>query len=185
MTAALLTIDRLHRSLADAGSERERAAIERSRSMLAAAVERTRRLIFEVRPPLLEAHGLESALRELAEQAGDEGGFKVTVKAAVDRYPFVVEDMAYRIVREAVVNARKHAQARHLEIELADADGLLHGCVRDDGRGFDPTSQNGSPAGHFGLVGMRERAEQMGGRLSVNSRPGEGTEVVLSVPIEA
>ncbi|KPC54254.1 sensor histidine kinase [Amantichitinum ursilacus] len=89
---------------------------------------------------------------------------------------------AYAIAREAVLNALKHAQAQHLEVELVfgDRQFVLH--VRDDGIGMpDELIENGRP-GHFGLAGMRERARQLDAHLTVWSRAGEGTEIELSVP---
>jgi len=92
-------------------------------------------------------------------------------------------DEIYRIAREALRNAFRHAQAQKIEAEVTyrDFEFLLH--VRDDGSGFDPTvAKLGVRAGHWGLPGMRERAEKFGGRLEVWSEQGAGTEVELSVP---
>jgi signal transduction histidine kinase len=187
MTAALLTIDRLERTLADAGAEPQREAVHRSRQMLEAAVERTRRLIFEVRPPLLEAHGLPPALRDLAQQAGAEAGFETSVDAEVERYAFIVEDMAYRIVREAVVNARKHSHARHLDITLAEQDGVLRGSVSDDGRGFDLAAalDRSVMRMHVGLDSMIERVRLAGGEVRIDTQPGAGTNVNFEIPTTA
>ena len=84
-----------------------------------------------------------------------------------------------RIVGEAVTNAARHGKAKHIRLEL-DERPELQVRVADDGVGFDPAQQD--LAGHHGIVGMRERAEQVGGKLHVTSRPGEGTEVVLVLP---
>ena len=79
-----------------------------------------------------------------------------------------------RIVREAVTNAARHGKARRVGIVLTAMDGQSL-TIRDDGEGFDPASTNGG----FGLLSMRERARAIGGELSVDSRPGEGTTVTL------
>ena len=94
-------------------------------------------MTFELRPPLLEAHGLQAAVRDLADEAAREGGFHVDLHTTVDRYPFAIEDLVYRTVQEALSNVRKHARASKVAIALHERQGNLTGWVRDDGRGFD------------------------------------------------
>ncbi len=78
----------------------------------------------------------------------------------------------------------RHAQARAIYVNLLfDADSVRL-SVRDDGRGFDPEGRAGAGNGHFGILGMRERAEEMGGTLSIESTPGRGSEVSVGVPVE-
>jgi signal transduction histidine kinase len=94
----------------------------------------------------------------------------------------VVRDEVYRIAREAVVNAFRHSQASGIELELKYATDQLQILVRDDGCGIDPQVLHAGREGHWGLSGMRERAERIGAKLKVWSRPAGGTEVELSVP---
>lgn len=94
----------------------------------------------------------------------------------------VVRDEAYRIASEALRNAFKHAQARRVTVEIRYDRRHFHLTVRDDGKGFDDEAMLQQPAGHFGLRGMRERAEIVGGRLEVWSKRDTGTKVELSVP---
>ena len=91
-----------------------------------------------------------------------------------------VEDALYRLTQEALTNALKHAGAARAEVTLRERDGAVELLVRDDGEGF-ATEQ---PAGGFGLVGMRERAELLGGRLEITSAPGQGTTVRAVLPAE-
>ena len=98
----------------------------------------------------------------------------------------MVEEVAYRTVREAVSNVRRHAQARHLEIAIAVSGGMLRGSVRDDGRGFDVSRIGRRSHGvrlHLGIETLLERAELAGGRAAVESTPGKGTEVTFEVPM--
>ncbi len=97
--------------------------------------------------------------------------------------PPEAEIQLYRIVQEALTNARKHAAACCIRVMLACADGHARITVQDDGRGFEPDELPGS-AGGFGLRFMRERAEQVGGRVEILSQPGAGTQVVVKVPLE-
>ena len=94
-----------------------------------------------------------------------------------------VKEEAYRIAREALLNAFRHAQASSIEVQIVFEDDKLRVRIRDDGRGIDPATLNiGGTPGHWGLVGMKERAREMGGELCVWSRPGGGTEIELTVP---
>jgi len=96
------------------------------------------------------------------------------------RYPPNVEAEVVGIATEAMTNARQHASCRTVTVTCSYTPRELHVRVRDDGRGFDPA--HGTPPGHWGLVGMRERAASIGARISVMSSPSAGTEVTLVVP---
>jgi len=99
--------------------------------------------------------------------------------------PAQVENNLLRIGQEAVNNALRHAQARTITVNLDFDARSVRLSVRDDGRGFEQQSQSNGTNGHFGLISIRERAEEMGGSVRINSRPDEGSEVLVSVPIEA
>ncbi|MCM3870549.1 MAG: histidine kinase [Pyrinomonadaceae bacterium] len=114
--------------------------------------------------------------------AGEETDFRVIVEGASQALHPVVRDEVYRIGREAVVNAFRHSQAKNIEVEVAYLSNRLRILVRDDGCGIDSEVLNSGREGHFGLPGMRERAERIGARLKVLSRGGLGTEVQVSVP---
>jgi signal transduction histidine kinase len=90
-----------------------------------------------------------------------------------------------RIMSEAVGNAVKHANPRSIEVSLDRTKDELRLAIRDDGSGFDAANGHGAVAGHYGLIGMKERATQLGGKLSVESAPGKGTTVVAIVPAGA
>ncbi len=187
MTATLLSLDRLVRSIDDGRPATTRAAAETARQTLADATERTRRLMFELRPPLLEQSGLAIAVRELAEQAGEEAGFATTIEARLTRYPRATEDLTYRIVQEAIANARKHSQATLVELVLVERDGAIHGTVSDDGRGFDVAVglDRSRMRLHLGLDAVGERIRLVNGAFSIRSTPGNGTTVEFTIPIAA
>ena len=179
LAASLLALDRLA-GCTDAAAIRSVA--ESTRRTLAAATDRTRRLMFELRPP----QGLARAVRELASQAGRESDLDVEVTVPSEPLPFMVEEVAYRTVREAVSNVRRHARARRLEIHIAIAGDMLRGSVRDDGRGFDPARIGRRAHGvrlHLGIETLLERAELAGGRANVDSKPGKGTKVTFELPL--
>lgn len=148
-----------------------------------ACADEIRTVTNELRPTVLDDFGFVEALREYAAalQAQGELAVALRVDAACPPAP-AVGVVLYRVLQEAILNVRKHAAARHVEIELTSERGALRLCVRDDGRGFDPAIL---PRGHFGLLFMRERVEGCGGRLEVRSRPGSGSEVRATVPVGA
>ena len=96
-------------------------------------------------------------------------------------HPLLRDDI-YRIGREGLINAFRHSRAHNIEVELKYTPSELHVLVRDDGCGIEPQILKSGRDGHWGLSGMRERAEQIGGRFHVYNRPAAGTEVELTVP---
>jgi signal transduction histidine kinase len=94
-----------------------------------------------------------------------------------------MEQHLLRIAQEAVTNALKHAAASRIGVKLHMEERNLHLRIKDNGRGFDQQDVFSSQTGHFGVIGMRERAERLGGELRLASNPGEGTEVEVTVPL--
>lgn len=170
---------RLQAMLGGIGDPELRRGVDEVHETLKLAVERLRRLLFELRPPALDREGLAATLR--AYLGGTEGGPEFTVEDRLEAEPPPeVRTVLFRIAQEAIVNARKHAEARGIRVSLASEDGGVRMTVIDDGRGFDA---GGTVApGHVGLVTMIERAETAGGWCRVRSAPGEGTVVECWLP---
>ena len=128
---------------------------------------------------------LPAAFRSVAEETsqGREAVFKMVVEGRVrDLHPLVLEE-CYCIGREAIINALTHSEGQHVEAEITYDSRQFRLRVRDDGRGIEPKIlEAGGRSGHWGLQGMRERAEKIGGQLRFWSRPETGTEVELTVP---
>jgi PAS domain S-box-containing protein len=145
-----------------------------------------RRIMRDLRPPLLDERGLAAAVQDLCARLQRELGIEVRVEARIDvRIPQDVETLAYRVVQEALSNVAKHSGASRVVVRLKGAGSILNVEVEDDGRGFDPgASREFLRAGKVGLASMRERAELAGGSLAVRSEPGRGTVVMASLPFE-
>lgn len=148
-------------------------------------IEELRRAIFALRPMELSQLGFVAALRryvsEFAEQ--QDWDLELAVSDLPTDIPHVLELAAFRFTQEALNNAAKHASARHVAVALKALDGGLQIVVRDDGVGFDPGTQGELPSARLGLRQMRERAAALDGRLTVLSRPGQGAEVRIWLPL--
>ena len=158
--------------------------VDELREVVTDALRRTRRLAFELRPTVLDDVGLAPALQRLVADVADRSGLAVDV--AVDGLPEhdgvapAVATAVYRVVQEALTNVVRHAGATSASVAVTVASGRLRAVVEDDGTGFDPAQ----PADrHLGLRGMKERAELVGGSVSVVSSPGSGATIVLEVPL--
>jgi len=140
-----------------------------------------RRLMNELRPTVLDDLGLFEALQEYGANLDSTVPFdlRVDIDGRLRGRHSPQDAMLFRLVQEAVLNVRKHADARHVEIRVALDDGMLEIVVADDGRGFDPAQV---PHGHLGLLTMRERAEALGGEFEVYTARGRGTRIVARIP---
>jgi two-component system, NarL family, sensor histidine kinase UhpB len=178
LTAVLL---QLGRSARRADTELGAELLE-TQETARASLEDVRRISRELRPEALDDLGLTSALVALTERFAQGGG--LTVTRNLDREPPPLSEEAelviYRVAQEALTNVARHAGTDRAELSLTAADGRLTLRVLDQGKGFDPQRTEGG-----GMRGMRERAVLVGAQLAVTRRPRGGTEVRLSVPVEA
>ena len=143
-----------------------------------------RRAVWELRSPTVEKNGdFSKVLMKVGERALEGTGIPLHFSSggAVGKPPPAVEDNLLRICEEAVTNAAKHARPTEVEVSLECTPNELQLRIRDDGCGFNPNGPDGSKDGHFGLVGIRERVKTVGGNLSLNTRPGHGTEIIVKV----
>lgn len=156
--------------------------LERIQETAAAALAEMRALIFQLRPPGLSEHGLIGALQQHVASLDRREGLDVTLSVDGDeRHARGVEQALYRIAQEALNNVVKHAGACCVQVQLNLSTEQVILTIGDDGHGFDPTALNTSGR-HLGLISMRERATELGGRLDLDSTPGKGTQIVVTVP---
>jgi signal transduction histidine kinase len=158
--------------------------IDRALGRLDEVLSEARRCILELRAsPFEKQPGLVQSIRQLADElAGSRGiAAKVDVQGEPRTLAAPLERELLLIAREAVTNAALHSRASHLDLTLAFERGRVRFEARDDGRGFDAGNLDNA---HFGIVGMRERARQLGGELAVRTSPGAGTEVVVTAPAQ-
>jgi signal transduction histidine kinase len=159
-------------------------SLNRVLELIAKVTEEGRNAVQGLRSSGVVNQDLDQAFSRIKHEldAGDDVEFRVIVEGRQRPLHPLIRDEAYRIGREALVNAFHHAQAKSIEVELDYSPGRLRILVRDDGRGIDPDVVVSGRQGHWGLSGMRERAERIGATVNVWSRNGAGTEVELQVP---
>jgi signal transduction histidine kinase len=164
-------------------------ALERVLDQADQAIIEGRDAIQNLRSSTTVTNDLAQAMTALGDElAGAHDGdhaapaFRVSIEGrARDLHPILRDDI-YRIAREALRNAFQHAQASNIEAEITYSERILRLRIRDDGKGIDPQHLNAGRDGHWGLPGMRERAQQIGGQLDMWSEVGAGTELDLRIP---
>lgn len=158
--------------------------IDAAQQLVRGSLEEARNSIWNMRSQILETSdlpaALEGILKQMAEGTDLVPHFEVAGKPR--RLAPVVESHLLRVGQEAITNAAKHAQARHIRVRLEFEEKQFRLVVADDGRGFDPAGP-APGGGRFGLVGVRERAAGLNGRLDIRSAPGQGVEISLTVPL--
>jgi len=160
--------------------------LQRVSRLVRQTVSDARRIIANLRPTALDDFGLAAAVSLEVERVREDG-CRVNYEEELgdERLPDTVEIGLFRIAQEALTNARKHAQAERISVELRRRGGEVRLEVRDYGRGFDPAavSVGSGPSERVGLAGMRERVVMLGGELEIQSEPGTGTSVYATVPL--
>jgi signal transduction histidine kinase/ligand-binding sensor domain-containing protein len=167
--------------------EPARQLMEQSLDRADKLLEESRDKVKDLRPAARDVADLAQALATEGEQFAKlhSAKFRVSVQGAARELHPIVREEGLLIGREALANAFRHAGAADIEAEVTYGDGALHVRIRDDGRGISAAVLDaGGKPGHFGLLGMRERAKKLGAHLEVWSKPGAGTEIDLRVPAE-
>ena len=153
------------------------------------AIEQVRTLSTDLRPSVLDDLGLAAALRWYFHKQASLAEIQVNLTAAAEvlRAPSPIETACFRVAQEACTNILRHAQAKNIWADLTQEKGEMGLIIRDDGIGFDVAqAQLAAQAGRsLGLLSMAERAEFQGGSLTIESKPGEGTRLVIRLPINA
>jgi signal transduction histidine kinase len=179
------TLTAAHHALAEAYELSEssvRIHLAAVKNNLEAIDQQLRRLAHELRPRILDDLGLVPALRFLADGMSVRGEIVVSLTTSLGGpLPAVVETAVYRLVQESLTNIRRHARATQVVLEVEERPGLLRCRIRDNGVGFDAEQQ--SPSG-LGLIGIRDRLDDLGATLTVDSEPGRGTDLLTMIPLE-
>ena len=185
LTALKIDLDILHTALASHGNDEVRARVDDSSALLESTMDTIENVMSELRPPMLDDHGLAAALDWHARKFSMRTRIAVAVrgKEPAARPAPQVEIALFRIAQEALNNVAKHARAHRVEITLDHANGECVMSVQDDGIGFDGVPDTpGKPNPGLGMVTMRERAQAVGGRFEIGALPGRGAQLTVRVP---
>ncbi len=147
------------------------------------AIAEGRSAVYDLRSSATTTNDFSEAVNAVGNElsAVDAAAFDLVVEGAPKDLHPIVRDELYRISREALRNAFKHARARHIEVEISYGERVFRLRIRDDGKGIPADILEQGRPGHYGLPGIRERARQVGAELSIWSRSGTGTEIELSL----
>lgn len=182
LAAVHIALDETARDLPPATRER----LDGVKGLLDQIEEQLRQLSHELRPTVLDDLGLLPALQVLAQGVSTRSKIDITVEGPIEeRLPTLIETALYRVVQEALTNATKYSQARSVRIVFQKEANAVRCSVKDDGIGFDVPlvlARRGEQG--LGLIGMKERVHAVGGTLHFSSAPGEGTEVLITIPLE-
>jgi two-component system sensor histidine kinase DegS len=150
------------------------------------AVGEVRRFMYDLRPPALVQQGVGPAVESHCQRLAERFGLKISAdwQSATALAPSH-DTAVFRIVQEALQNVVKHSQATEVVVQATERDGFLEVSVIDNGKGFDADGVRRLDPKHFGLAGMRARAQQIGATLEVTSVPNQGTRVLIKVPLSA
>jgi signal transduction histidine kinase len=159
--------------------------LEEAKALAVRTIEEVHRMILDLRPSVLDDLGLQSAVRWYAERHLVSRGISVRCEFEAEdrRFPAAFETALFRVCQEAMSNIARHAQAETVLVQMSEADGVIRIEIEDDGRGFDPGNVSHAERRHFGLMGIEERVEILGGKVRIISAPGQGTRIQLEVPL--
>jgi signal transduction histidine kinase len=186
LIGAMLELKSARQRLDNEDHDRAGESLQAVQDILRQVETEIKRVIYDLRPPTLDALGLAPAIRRLADEFQAYAGIRcqVTVFGEPVRLPSRVEIGVYRLLQEALHNVNVHAEAGSVDVVIAFAPHTLKLTVIDDGKGFDVAAVSRQNNGHLGLMGMQERAESLGGRCMLRSELRQGTRVELLVPVE-
>ena len=189
MAACVFALDSVRHAVEIGETDRAAAGLGHVSSLVSGAVERARRMTFELRPAVLWHHGLTSALEQSLEALQREAGLTsdLTVDGMAERIDPLLETIVFRSIGEVLANVRAHAGASSVDVHVKRLGEELVAEVRDDGRGFDlePALARARRTNHLGLEAMMERIRAAGGDVCIDTAPGAGTTVRISVPLAA
>lgn len=145
-----------------------------------------RRIMFELKPTLVNDSGLVTTLKEFFNDYEAKYNFDIdfVVFGAEKKYDLTLEIALFRLVQEALTNVRKHAAVKKALVKLEHRGDMLTLVVKDNGLGFDPEAIEMAAGESYGIIGMKERVELLGGEIDILSAPGAGTQVIIKVPVE-
>jgi NarL family two-component system sensor histidine kinase YdfH len=179
LAGLILQLEAADANLVNDRPERARVIIQQSMQQARATLESSRRAIDNLRQP--EPKSLEDAILREVNQFSEYSGIPCETRLEIPgRYLEEIQEAVIRSISEALNNIARHAEAQKVELSALSENGSLRLILKDDGKGFDPEN---IPAGHYGILGIRERIQLVGGQMEINSSSQTGTTLTLTIPI--
>lgn len=184
LASMLIRLDLIERLVGEDGSAFF-DELNKAKDMGRESLAEIRRIMFDLKPTLMHEDGFVSTLRDYFNNYEAKYNFEIdfSILGSLKKYDLSMEIALFRLVQEAVTNARKHSGAKRVQVKMEENGKSLTLFIKDDGIGFDPEKIS-SKQESYGIVGMKERVELFGGQLDILSGPGAGTQVVIKVPLE-
>ncbi|QKS73317.1 histidine kinase [Paenalkalicoccus suaedae] len=183
MANVVIRSEIVERVLNKEGVEQARQEIKDLKAMVKDSLIEVRRIIYDLRPMSLDDLGLMPTLAKYLKNVEEHSQVQIQFKSFGKdmRYPTQMEVAIFRFVQEAVQNAIKHADASMISVKVDPKPNSVVAVIKDDGKGFDTSIKK---EGSFGLVGMKERINMLDGKISIDSKPGAGTLIVVQIPVQ-
>jgi len=188
LVAASYGAQTFRQALSKDESEKSRSELAEMESTIIKSLKELRRVVVGLRPPALDELGLTHALQQSLEDLKADGlNCRFSAAGELNRLPSSMEIAVYRVVQEALTNIRKHANATRVNLRLQFQEDRLLVEIHDNGRGFNlsQTINSAISVGHLGLLGMKQRAEMLGGDIKITTNEGRGTIITLSLPVQS
>ena len=181
LTGLRMELTSMSRLSAEAGRQEIVPLVDRAKGTVEQTLRIVRNIAMLLRPSMLDDLGLTPALAWLVKEMSRSSGVDIQadIDPALDSLPDAHRTCLYRVVQEALTNSTRHAGASRVELKLWSGNGYVNGVIADDGRGFDRAA---AKAKGLGLIGMEERARELGGDLRIDSSPGRGTRLEIRLP---
>lgn len=156
------------------------------RQMAHDALDEVRRVMFDLKPNIIDESGLLVALQDYFDDYESKYNFEIEMVhfGSIPQLDLSLETALFRLVQESITNARKHSGTKQVLVKIECTDERLCLVIKDEGCGFDEVQVRETKKDSYGIIGMKERAELLGGNIEVLSAPGEGTQVIIEVPTE-
>ncbi|QHS23302.1 histidine kinase [Virgibacillus sp. MSP4-1] len=179
----MLRSDLIERTFRERGLEEAIKEVQQVRQFVRTALYEVRRIIYDLRPMALDDLGLYPTLNKYLDSVSEHSGIhiKFTSRGQEQRLESKYEIAFFRLVQEAVQNAVKHSEASLIQVHMEMKTDKVNILIADNGKGFDLEEKEKSS---FGLIGMRERIEMLGGTLQINTEPQKGTKIIIQVPLK-
>lgn len=184
LASMLIRMDLIERLVGD-DSSAFLEELNKAKDMGRESLAEIRRIMFDLKPTLMHEDGFISTLKDYFNNYEAKYNFEIdfSILGNMKKCDLSMEIALFRLVQEAITNARKHSGAKRVQVKMEENGKNLTLFIKDEGIGFDP-DKLGSKQESYGIVGMKERVELFGGQLDILSEPGVGTQVVIKVPLE-